>query len=395
MTQQTAASNNKLKYLLYFGFLLSGISTVLIGPVLPFLKVKFVLTDLELAYFFPMQFFGSILGTFTTTYLSKRYGFMLPTIIGSISMAFGVLLMSFDSIYLCWAGFLLNGFGVGLTLPSINMLILEMNPLTISSSLNILNFFWGVGAIISSPFINYFKSENNIFLPMTILCVSFLFLVALISSLGKITAKQTQYNDDSIDFSTPIWSNPIAWLIAAFNFIHVGFETAMGGWLPIYTQRIDADAIISWLPPITLYFLFFVIGRGVAPFFFRFFSDSTMLLLSLAVVFVGLILCFSTANGVILSVGAAVAGFGTSSIFPTNFARFSKTFGSSASRRATPFFVCGTLGAAFATWLIGFMSNYFNDLRSGLSILFASCVVLIVLQIILTLKSKRIVSELG
>jgi MFS transporter, FHS family, glucose/mannose:H+ symporter len=390
MTQQNAVSTNKLKYLLYFGFMLSGISTVLIGPVLPFMKQKFLLNDLQLGFFFPIQFAGSICGTFTTNFLSKRYGFMLPTIIGCVSMALGVLLMGFDSFYLCLGGFLLNGFGVGLTLPSINTLILEMNPLNISSSLNILNFFWGVGAIISSPFINYFRTADNIFTPLLILSASLILVVILISFSGKITAKQTHYEDNLIDFATPIWSNPIAWMIAAFNFIHVGFETAMGGWLPTYTQRIDANAIVSWLPPITLYFLFFVIGRGVAPIFFRFLNDSKMLLLSLSVVFVGLILCFSTANGIILSVGAAIAGFGTSSIFPTNFSRFSKTFGVSASRRATPFFICGTLGAAFATWIIGFISNYFKDLRSGLSILFASCGVLIVLQIILTIKSRKV-----
>jgi MFS transporter, FHS family, glucose/mannose:H+ symporter len=390
MTQQNAVSTNKLKYLLYFGFMLSGISTVLIGPVLPFLKQKFLLNDLQLGFFFPTQFAGSLLGTFTTNFLSKRYGFMLPTIIGCVSMAFGALLMGFDSFYLCLAGFLLNGFGVGLTLPSINTLILEMNPLNISSSLNILNFFWGVGAIISSPFINYFRTDQNIFTPLLILSILLILVVILISFSGKITAKQTHFEDNLDDFSTPIWSNPIAWMIAAFNFIHVGFETAMGGWLPTYTQRIDANAIISWLPPITLYFLFFVIGRGVAPIFFRFFNDSKMLLLSLSVVFVGLILCFSTANGIILSVGAAIAGFGTSSIFPTNFSRFTKTFGASAGRRATPFFICGTLGAAFATWVIGFISNYYKDLRSGLSILFASCGVLIVLQIILTIKSRKV-----
>jgi MFS transporter, FHS family, glucose/mannose:H+ symporter len=388
MTQQNVTQNNGLKYLLYFGYLLSGISTVLIGQVLPFIKQKFQLDDLQLSYFFPMQFSGSILGTFATNFLSKRYGFMLPSVAGCFSMAIGVLLMSFDSFYLNLFGFFINGLGVGMTLPSINMLILEMNPLTASSSLNFLNFFWGIGAIISSPFINYFRTDLNISLPMTILSALLSVIAVLLILSGKITAKETHNEDNSIDFSTPIWSNPIAWTIALFNFIHVGFESAMGGWLATYTQRLDANTIVSWLQPIFLYFLFFVLGRGIAPFFFRFLSDNKVLLLSLIVVLIGLITSFSTSNGIILSIGASIAGFGTSSIFPTNMSRFTKTFGPSASRRATPFFICGTLGAAFTTWVIGFTSTYFNDLRSGLSILFASCGMLIVLQIILSLKSK-------
>ena len=41
-----------------------------------------------------------------------------------------------------------------------------------------------------------------------------------------------------------------------------------------------------------------------------------------------------------LTIGASLCGIGTSSVFPTNVARFSKTFGSDAMRRATPLF-CG------------------------------------------------------
>jgi MFS transporter, FHS family, glucose/mannose:H+ symporter len=391
MTETNVAPSNNLKYLLYFGFLLSGISTVLIGPILPFIRQKFQLNDLQLSLFFPMQFAGSIFGTFATNFLSKRYGFMPATVIGCISMSCGVFLMSFDSFYLCLGGFFLNGFGVGLTLPSINMTILELNPLTVSSSLSILNFFWGVGAIISSPFINYFRTEQNIFLPMTIISALLFIVALLIIFSSKIQLKEAVEKDDSVDFSSPIWSNPIAWMIALFNFIHVGFETAMGGWLATYTQRIDANTLILWLPPITLYFLFFVIGRGVAPVFFRFFNDNQVLLFNLIVIFIGAIISFTTADGIILSVGAAIAGFGTSSVFPTNVSRFTKIFGQSASRRATPLFICGTLGAAFTTWIIGFTSNYFNNLRSGLSILFASCLVLIALQIILSVKTKKVI----
>jgi fucose permease len=389
MSQQNSVPNNNLKYLLYFGFLLSGISTVLIGQVLPIFKDKFKLNDLQLGWFFPVQFAGSIIGTFTTNFLSRRYGFWLASIIGCFSMACGIFLISFDSFYACLCGFFLNGFGVGMTLPSINMTILEMNPAKASSSLNILNFFWGIGAIVSSQFVNYLRTDLNIFLPMTILSALLFTVATAISFSSKPQSEQPNNTDNSIDYSTPIWSNPIAWTIALFNFIHVGFESAMGGWLPEYTQQIDANAISTWFPPILLYFLFFVVGRGIAPVFLRFLSDNKMLLLSLFIVLIGLIVAFSTANGIILSIGAAIAGFGTSSIFPTNISRFTKIFGESASRRATPFFICGTLGATFTTWIIGFTSNYFNDLRSGLSILFASCAALIALQIVLSLKSKN------
>jgi len=30
---------------------------------------------------------------------------------------------------------------------------------------------------------------------------------------------------------TAIWSTSLAWVLALFNFIHVGFESGIGGWL--------------------------------------------------------------------------------------------------------------------------------------------------------------------
>jgi hypothetical protein len=91
----------------------------------------------------------------------------------------------------------------------------------------------------------------------------------------------------------------------------------------------------------------------------------------------------------VLAVGAAIAGFGTSTIFPTNMARFTKTFGETASRRATPLFICGTLGAALTTWLIGFVSTSYNGLGIGMYVLLASCLILIALQILLIFKTSR------
>ena len=200
--------------------------------------------------------------------------------------------------------------------------------------------------------------------------------------------------DNGETAETPIWTTPLAWLIAAFNFIHVGFESAMGGWLKTYTTRIEDGAASPFFHPILLYFVFFVIGRGTAPIFFRFLNENNMLLLSLFTMLLGMGILLSAESILFLCVGASIAGFGTSSIFPTNVSRFTKTFGPTASRRATPFFIAGTIGSMFTTWLIGFTSNYFQNLRAGMLILLGSTIVLIVLQLFLHLKTrKRIIDE--
>jgi fucose permease len=118
-----------------------------------------------------------------------------------------------------------------------------------------------------------------------------------------------------------------------------------------------------------------------------------MLLLTLSTTMLGVsILVWGDTFG-FLVLGASIAGFGTSSIFPTNMARFTKTFGSSATRRATPLFISGTLGAALTTWLIGYVSTNYQNLRIGMFVLLASCVLLICLQVFLLSISPNNVTE--
>ncbi len=103
-------------------------------------------------------------------------------------MAAGVLMMNADVFVVCLLGFMLNGFGIGLTLPSVNMLILELNPTRPASALSVLNFCWGVGAILSKPFVDTTTFGPNI-LPMTLILASPLLAgaVLMVSSSAPIS----------------------------------------------------------------------------------------------------------------------------------------------------------------------------------------------------------------
>ena len=54
---------------------------------------------------------------------------------------------------------------------------------------------------------------------------------------------------------------------------------------------------------------------------------------------------------------------------------------------ATPLFICGTFGAALATWLIGYLSDRAGNLRAGMFVLIVSIVLLIALQTALSLRT--------
>src|SRR5215468_4688858 len=98
-----------VKTLLHAIFVLAGITTVFIGPVLPILINKFSLNDLQAGYFFPAQFGGSLTGTILTSYFARRGRFLLAIVIGCFLMALGVVLMNAENFAVCLVGFSVNG----------------------------------------------------------------------------------------------------------------------------------------------------------------------------------------------------------------------------------------------------------------------------------------------
>ncbi len=385
MQNQSPNSSRRLNFLLHFAFFLSGIATILIGQVLPVLSAKLSLNDNHGGQLFIAQFVGSLTGNFIYNFTVKRFGFLFSILLGMLALAFGCLIINADDWTICLIGFVILGVGIGATLTSINMFVAETNPLRVAAALNVLNFFWGVGAILSQPFAASLSSPTSIFLPTVILAGLFL-LTTLIIFFSSREIGQKQTRGEIIEIAaTPIWTNPTAWLITFFNFVHIGIETGIGGWLTTYSARFsEGDNLISATP---VFFLFFVIGRGFAFLFLKFLSINNFLLFSLLTLSTGIVLMLSAQNYPFLLFGASVAGFGTSGIFPTNLARFTQVFGESATRKAAPFFICGGFGGAFTTWFIGYVSYYANNLRSGIFVLLISSLILIFLQIFLARKN--------
>jgi len=382
-----APKNRDLSILLHIVFFVSGIATVLIGQVLPILSSGFALNDLQAGFFFPAQFSGSIIGTVVSNWFGRCSKFALATVVGCVLMATGMTMMNLISFAGCLTGFFVTGLGIGMTLPSVNLLILEMNPQKGASALSVLNFCWGLGAILCKPFVDATATKGSVFITTVILVLPLITCASLIILLPRepetAAPEQTVATTGQV---AAIWTTALAWTIALFNFVQVGFESGIGGWLTTYAGRVQGEAVIQLVSPTFLYFLFFVAGRGIAPLYFRFMSENQVLFLDIGLMFAGMLLILSAGDLTWLSVGAAVAGFGASSVFPTNLSRFTRTFGSTATRRATPLFVCGTLGGATVTWLIGFVSNQTASLRTGMFTLFACVLVVAVIQILLILS---------
>ena len=379
-----------LMILLCAGFILTGILTVLLGQILPILSTRLNLNDQELGYLFVGQFAGSLAGTLCYGRLLGKLGYLKSLFGGFCLMAFGCAGLNSDSWFWCEAAVSTYGIGIGLTIPAINMLVVELDPERSASALNTVNFFWGIGAILSKPFVDHIGTPISVAVPTMVLSVMFLTIgLFIVFSNYRESARSS---DESLGFTIPIWTTKTAWFIAIFNFVHIGIESSVGGWITTYQGRLMRVESSGWISAALVYFTFLVAGRGIAPIFFRRFSENTVLVTSLIVMTSGILLIMVTESFTFLLVGSAVLGLGCSSVFPTNMSRFTKIFGSNATQQAMPIFVLGSLGGALVTWLVGLISSTFNSLRAGFLIILLSCILLIVLQVILATSNSNRVS---
>src|SRR5580704_18608103 len=100
-----------------------GIVTVLLGPLLPMLSVKWSLNYEQAGSLFTVQFLSSTAFVALSGICTSRWGFRFPIKAGLLAMAAGVAVLPFSSRIpgmLCIA---LSGAGAGLADPALNLLV--------------------------------------------------------------------------------------------------------------------------------------------------------------------------------------------------------------------------------------------------------------------------------
>ena len=381
--------DRQLVPLLHFGSLLVGVVHTLLGPILPMLASRWRLDDAEAGSLFIAQFTGAMMGSALSGSMIERLGSLRLMPFGYAAMAAAVACLSANS----WGIGLLSvfsfGFAIGLTIPAMNLLVVEINSERRAAALNILSFVWALGAVAGPPLIALFAREGRLLRPL-------IGLSALLSGIALLIARRSLMDSssganqpkpnqkDPLRFersAVRAWASPYGMLTGGLIFIYVGTETATAGWIASYAQRLGASAsgFATMMP--SFFWAGLLIGRAAAPAVLRRVREADLVLISLFVAGAGLVVILAGSSLMTVSSGAGLTGLGLAAVFPTTFAIFTRHFGRQASQLTGFFFVLAGLGGALIPWLVGFNSALFGDLRIGLLIPLFCVASMIVLQI--------------
>ena len=121
-----SSSNRKLIRAGQIAFLPTGILTTLLGPMLPILIARWALNDTQAGNLFLVQFLASLLGVQLAGVLLTRWGFRPAFLLGLLLMACGVATLYMGSLGLGLASVAAYGLGLGLIIPTNNLLIAEI-----------------------------------------------------------------------------------------------------------------------------------------------------------------------------------------------------------------------------------------------------------------------------
>jgi MFS transporter, FHS family, glucose/mannose:H+ symporter len=387
-TLPVAAHRSKrtgLLALLAAGFVLVGIPTVIIGPILPLFISRWSLNDAQAGLFFTVQFAASVCGVWITTGLTSWHGYRPGLVIGYILTGAGLALLNAPTHALALVATAAFGLGYGIVIPPTNLSAAEAGG---AGMVSLFNFAWGIGAVACSPLI--LLAMQHRFLSPFLFTVAFCaFLLALCFLFASFPADHHATATESVSglASTPGLAITIA--VSALFFIYVGTETSMGGWAAEDTKRLAGHATgLTTMAPMFFY-AGLMTGRAFAPLALPRLGEIRVVLTALGLAILGIVLVITAASPRTAIVGFTIAGLGCASIYPIYISWFSKWYGAAARRLGGVVFSMASFGGSAVPWLVGFLSTKAGSLRVGLLVPLAGC--FIMLGLLALLRRQRLV----
>jgi MFS transporter, FHS family, glucose/mannose:H+ symporter len=364
--------------ILFAGFVLSGIATTMIGPILPVFIRRWALDDSQAGVFPMLQFLAALVGTLASGALMSRRGYRLPLVLGYALMGYGLATLNAAAHVNALIAISALGLGYGLTTPGTNLYVAEAGGARSASLLSVLNLTWGAGAMACSPVVALALRHEGLSRLLIGYAVfgALLSMALLLTPFGAEKREQGQRAAKSEAGlpATGIW---VTLALAFLFFTYVGLENGIGVWSAEFSRRVAGGITnLTTLAPMFFY-AGLTSGRGLTPVALLRVSERRLVIggLSLAGLAITLVIFSETLRTVIP--GVFLAGLGCACLYPIYIAWLSRWYGPGAKRIGGLLFALASLGGSAGPWLVGTVSKYAESLRVGLLVPLLSAVAMI------------------
>ncbi|HVS12380.1 MAG TPA: MFS transporter [Thermoanaerobaculia bacterium] len=332
---------------LYGGFLLTGVATVLLGPLIPELRERWQTSTPQLALLFVAQFVASSAGSVVSSFHLPR-----SLVVGYACLALGLAALMWSGWPLALAAMALIGLGLGMAIPATNLTVAHLHPERRGGALNLLNVLWGLGAATSPLLLALFAGRLPTQWKMLVLA-ALAGSVALAMTLPRnrlaVAAIATPPAGLAVATGGALDLLPFAGML----FLYVGVENAIGGWLVTLGDRVLGTRALASLLIGSAFWAALLGGRAIAPLVLRRLAEPALYGGSLAVAAAGALILAAAGTWPAVAVGAGLAGIGLAPLFPLTVSMLAAATAATRSRTTGWVFGLGGLGGATLPWLAG------------------------------------------
>lgn len=360
-----ASSRTGLLVLLCAGFVLSGIATTIVGPVLPVFIRRWALDDGQAGFFPTVQFMAALAGTLLSSVLVSWRGYRPGLVAGYALIGAGLAALNANTHLQALAATACFGFGYGLITPGTNLYVAETGGPRSASLLNLLNFAWGAGAMACSPLIDFALRRGQ----LRALLIGYAIFGALIAFTLLFTPLGEEKHSEApkaAETGSVSVSLAVTIALATLFFMYVGMETSIGMWAAEYARRV-ANGIthLTTLAPMFFY-AGLTSGRGLAPLALLHLSERRLVFSALGLTTLGVALLIISSTLKVAIAGVFISGLGCACIYPIYIAWLSRWYGPRAHRIGGFLFALASFGGSVGPWLVGIVSKYSSSLRIGM-----------------------------
>lgn len=352
------------------GFLLAGLGTVLLGPILPVVSARWHLTDAAAGGLLFAKFVGAFAGGATVP-TRLRVGVLAATLFTALGLS-GFALS--PGPWTAAAALCLTGFGLGQLIASSNILAGRRYTAHAGSALSTLNFFWSLGAVstglLTAWLLPRFRLQSLLF------SAAAAFLLVGGGGAAGWLARPASTAERAA--TAPRRLPPRTFFFfAGLLLLYGGLETSLSSWLPTLEQRYftqrsfpahssSGHALLGGQSALVLLWASITVGRIAAAAALRRWRETVVLRGGLVCAVVLIAALASVHGSAPLSVVCILLGFSLAPWFPATFALLLRH--RPASQEAGAVLATSGIGAAVFPWLTGLLSTHTGSLRLGLAV---------------------------
>jgi fucose permease len=365
--------------LLCTAFVSVGLVVASLGPALPQLARQTNKSLAELGTLFIALFGGGLLAQSLSGILADRFGRRIVLVIAAAMFGASALVMSLSTrlpLLLVFAGVMGLGYG-GISL-SVNVLSSELTPHRRASTVNLVNVFFGAGAIAGPLFAGLALEWWGTPIPALQIGAALALIVSPVAAFVELPASAARGSRGAHGIDTTatgpasgvmtssgasasagagvVVSSAFAWGCAVIVGLYAGSESSVGSWTPVYLERTTRLDAVRAAAITSTFWAALCAGRVAAAVAGLRLSADRLLTVSYVTAAVGAALVLAGHGFVWPTViGLTVLGFAFGPIYPTMMAVVTAASPQAAGAAASRIGVLASIGGMILPSLHGFL----------------------------------------